>query len=690
MPQVGFFELYPEARPALPAGSYLLAADHDLTAVPPHNAPGDISVDGSDFTFRIVSPRYTMPPDQILSTFPPAAAVGDWRERLPQIVFKRRTLPWERNPDPAAPFESAPPWLALVVLAEGEGVLSGDVPVSQCITPGRTLDADDDTSTGRYLEVRESIVQKIFPTVEDLRLLAHVRKVNLDDTELALNDDDGFLAVVAGNRLPQPGPAGDDGVPTSVKYTAYLLNVEGQLDLLPTTEVTESEQVFVTHMPELLQSELFAAPAAGPSDVLVMHGIERAVVDHGPVGAGPIGAAAMTVRARATQAAPAAQVERAAASFATGPAAAVGLSSDATRAIDQWKSGTFLGQLGEIIDVVGVRYLEPHHRFPVLTSWDFVGTGEGGFERLMNDLRSGMLGTVDEDLAVALQPELAPTGHVSLAHQTRRGEQTEVWYRGPLVPQPTERTAVAPDGSLPLAHTGDQLRRVVPDGREDVALAAAFEIGRLLALSKPGVVGALMAWRGELFGAARAQQLGRHLFDELVVGFSVAAGLGRLRLQDLVANRLVRSYADAAVERVGPAAPDAPIARRPPVVEQVNGAAVLTGLGLDAGRVREATKQFGVSGLGTFGAGVADAPAGPLSRSKDAVVLRATLDGHVAQLATEALKRPGLRPIDRDAAPPPKGRTRTAATPAPVRRRPRRDALDDIIARASRPDGQET
>ena len=42
-----------------------------------------------------------MPPEQILSTFPPAGSQGDWRERLPQIVLKRRTLPWERNPDPA-------------------------------------------------------------------------------------------------------------------------------------------------------------------------------------------------------------------------------------------------------------------------------------------------------------------------------------------------------------------------------------------------------------------------------------------------------------------------------------------------------------------------------------------------------------------------------------------------------------
>ena len=47
----------------------------------------------------------------------------------------------------------------------------------------------------------------------------------------------------------------------------------------------------------------------------------------------------------------------------------------------------------------------------------------------------------------------------------------------------------------------------MPDGREDLSLAAAFEIGRLLALSQPAVVRALMAWRAEQFGAERAKQL---------------------------------------------------------------------------------------------------------------------------------------------------------------------------------------
>ena len=48
---------------------------------------------------------------------------------------------------------------------------------------------------------------------------------------------------------------------------------------------------------------------------------------------------------------------------------------------------------------------------------------------------------------------------------------------------------------------------MIPDGREDLALAAAFEIGRLLALSQLSVVSALLRFRAEQFGAGRVREM---------------------------------------------------------------------------------------------------------------------------------------------------------------------------------------
>jgi len=56
---------------------------------------------------------------------------------------------------------------------------------------------------------------------------------------------------------------------------------------------------------------------------------------------------------------------------------------------------------------------------------------------------------------------------------------------------------------LPLAHASDQLRIVIPDGREDLSLAAAFEVGRLLTLSQPSIISSLMRWRQGHYHAAR-------------------------------------------------------------------------------------------------------------------------------------------------------------------------------------------
>ena len=72
-------------------------------------------------------------------------------------------------------------------------------------------------------------MKKIFPCKDDLPLLAHVREVDPNDTELANGDDDGWLAVVLANRLP----VFDDANRKSVRYMACLVNLEGQLEALP-------------------------------------------------------------------------------------------------------------------------------------------------------------------------------------------------------------------------------------------------------------------------------------------------------------------------------------------------------------------------------------------------------------------------------------------------------------------------
>ncbi|MFN7929972.1 MAG: hypothetical protein U0Y68_19040 [Blastocatellia bacterium] len=232
MPKTGHFILHSNVIPTLTAGKYELVTEQ--TGLPFNVAPEHTHV-------TVASPRYTMPTDQILSTFPPANAEGAFGDRLPQIVLKRRTLPWERNPE-EQPQPSPKPWLALVVVAEGEAQLSTATPVAQCVTPGTTLldPSDKDVEQGLYLAVTETVVKKIFPCKDDLDLLVHVREVDVNDTELANGDDDGWLAVVLANRLP----VFDKAQNKPVRYMACLVNVEGQLPALPPPEPPEDHFSF--------------------------------------------------------------------------------------------------------------------------------------------------------------------------------------------------------------------------------------------------------------------------------------------------------------------------------------------------------------------------------------------------------------------------------------------------------------
>src|SRR4051794_4297548 len=213
MPEPGQFTLIANVVPALPAGDYALTATQTVTASNAH-------VDPLHAAFTVTAPRYVLPPDQVLSTFPPHRAAGAFSTRLPQVVLRRRTLPWERSAAIGA--KPAVPWLALVVLAEGEGELKTGVPIADCVTAGVPMPGRADAEVGDALIVSNRVVKTIFPAQDELALLAHVRQVDLTDTELALGDDDGKLAVVVANRLPLPGKA----------YGAFLVSIENQLSSL--------------------------------------------------------------------------------------------------------------------------------------------------------------------------------------------------------------------------------------------------------------------------------------------------------------------------------------------------------------------------------------------------------------------------------------------------------------------------
>jgi hypothetical protein len=303
--------------------------------------------------------------------------------------------------------------------------------------------------------------------------------------------------------------------------------------------------------------------------------------------------------------------------------------------------------------------LERVFRFPVLAHWSFT-TNEGAtFETLMQDLDVGLLGTVPElapDATDTTLPEIVETGHIGLGHRMRRGDAARAWYRGPFVPFPTIRD---PEGtSRPLlAHSADQIRRVVPDGREDLSLAAAFEIGRLLGLSQLSVVAALLRFRSEQFGIGRAREL-----VSRVTGFTLPAlEDARVDLNRFVAVQFIGEMVKNPDRMIGPRRPVADPGREVVVrgdLDQV----IAEGLGVDLAAVRRAADQVGIVAA-LAGTDVPIAETRP-----DVVALRGALETELAHVIDVAAPAPVLRRRARGA--------RAQAPPAP-------DALDELIERAA-------
>ncbi|MFF3002771.1 hypothetical protein ACFVTF_08190 [Kitasatospora sp. NPDC057940] len=140
-------------------------------------------------------------------------------------------------------------------------------------------------------------------------------------------------------------------------------------------------------------------------------------------------------------------------------------------------------------------------RLVSLRSWSFRSLPDSGahFGTLVENLAAP--GRQD---AAALGLRLPPNGatgeagdrltqgYTPLAHQLDSGEQSYAWYRGPLTPLPTQPLPQTVEHS---ANADARLVYLEEHGLFDVSYAAAWTLGRSLALADPQFPPALMAWR---------------------------------------------------------------------------------------------------------------------------------------------------------------------------------------------------
>lgn len=573
-PDPGFMRLWKKVVPDLQPGGYTVRLEQTLgTTSSTVGEPQDVEVH-----FDITGPRFSLPGTEIHSVFPPPNAQGSFSSRLPHIALKRRTLPWERTDD------SHPnvPWLALVVLADFEAELRRNEPIRDAFTSdavAAAIGAPDGTCD--HIVVTQRVVDQTFPSRDELPLLSHVRQVSLRDAENLGSDPDGWMAVLISNRLPQP----------NTTYGCYLISLEGQLEELPAPGDVQTEVG-----PRFVYEELAEAWHARVADTPVAP--EAATPEVLDVVVDSIATHHHEARVRAEEDSgwlvtrqPDAPAPR---------AAELGIRAP----------GVF------IVDFLDVSIWDPDARklrFPVLAHWTFHTEGAADFQQLMENLDVGMLGkqpVEDEEVPIL------DTGHTVVERLTRRGEAAQAWYRGPLAPRQVARRT-----DPPALFTAEQALRLGEDGRWDLSEGAAFEIGRLLALSDAAFIEQLARWRREGFAVARRRVTGE--FDPRVKDALDHELFAAARLLQL---DLIRRAAESP-DVIGPIV--APVDHEPLLDLDSGISTIAAGFNLNAAVVRAALAP----GL-SFNPATPDREAGGVVGSFDEIAERASeelvaLKGHL-------------------------------------------------------------
>lgn len=224
--------------PGLTAGLYKT----NVTQTVNQSDPGSF---GSAVQFAVAANRFSLPGNYVQSVFPPSLSVGEFSDVLPHIVLTKRTFPWARE---AKEENIEFPWLALLTLSDDEYIKPKKKTASDLIKKGDSITVVGSSLTGtgqlptgylsypninpldygetpdqecQIMDVPLALFNRITPSLNDLRKLAHIRKVDTIDSEDHESDELQF-SVVMSNRLSAQGQ-NTYGVLVSLEHMAQYL-----------------------------------------------------------------------------------------------------------------------------------------------------------------------------------------------------------------------------------------------------------------------------------------------------------------------------------------------------------------------------------------------------------------------------------------------------------------------------------
>jgi WD40 repeat protein len=465
---VNFLEFH---APLLESGIYDVTLDQSLkignkTVLDPASLRKELYVQGK---------RFALEPNLVHSVYPYDGSQGDYSAVLPHIVLNRSILPWERSPlagDAGPGVDQPVPWLALLVF-DVSGENNAPVPKTISIEALYEASRGDEVVVPYFLahppasledllepeekkedpvtvlDVPKSVLEPVLPKYSDLPFSAHVRRT-VDFKGKYVPFDTFF------DKLAETAPANSAIAREEVEAIWEVLQNEG---VLSGDERTSGAYFF----PKLY----FPADLALP---------EGATVDLDLVKA--------TIRALQEELFSAADTDFA----AKGEEKAYLVANRLARPNGQQE--VHLVALFNCYEEDSKSFLfadasdDKPIRLIVFKSWSFTcEDAELDFRGLAKNLAVGNLRKSGVGQGSGAADKYLRAGFSMLPHRLRKGQSTISFYRGPLVPGALP-TAAQP-GQLPVETSDRLLRYETTTGLLDVSYAAAWELGRKLALSDP-------------------------------------------------------------------------------------------------------------------------------------------------------------------------------------------------------------
>ena len=235
-PPVGEIRFFDSIRPPLSQGDYKMHMQQTFPEVVDTNPTGMEALEQQNKYFTVNGSKWSIDPLTVHSRYPPKNEQNVKLDlTLPKIVFQSKTLPWERIPESGSDL----PWMALLLIREDE---FNDLCTYYPVADSTEIDESSPSVPIKILEIPSSLLKSIGPMRSEVELLVHGLQVNPRDKELCGNDEDGLYSVVLSNRIPSE---------PNEKYHALLVSLEDSLHELP----IESQIQYLTQ-PAIIKSEM--------------------------------------------------------------------------------------------------------------------------------------------------------------------------------------------------------------------------------------------------------------------------------------------------------------------------------------------------------------------------------------------------------------------------------------------------